>query len=191
VSYDHNRFILKKAINYVAQFKNDNAETGSKFPVSISIKGKKNINNRLGWCYGDLGIGIRFWYAAKVLQDKTLGNEAIKILKHAANRRSFKDTMVIDASICHGSFGIAQIFNRMYKETKDPVFKDATEFWIQDGLDKAIHKDGLAGYKQWKGEDIGWTNEVSLLEGISGIGLVILDYLTDYNTSWDECLLIS
>ena len=34
-------------------------------------------------------------------------------------------------------------------------------------------------------------NWVIEIEGIAGIGLTILDYLADYDTNWDECLMIS
>ncbi len=34
-------------------------------------------------------------------------------------------------------------------------------------------------------------NALPFLEGISGIGLVILDYLADYDSNWDECLMIN
>ncbi len=73
----------------------------------------------------------------------------------------------------------------------EPVFKEATEFWIQDGLNKATHKDGLAGYKQWNAKDKEWVSNIPLLEGIAGIGLTIIDYLADFDSSWDECLMIS
>ena len=115
----------------------------------------------------------------------------MEVLKHSAARTAVEDSMVRDAGVCHGSYGNAQMFFRMYKETGDQVFKDAFEFWIQDGIDRGTFEDGYAGYKQWKGVDKSWEAETSLLEGIAGIGLTILDYLADYNTNWDECLMIS
>lgn len=83
-------------------------------------------------------------------------DEAISILKHCARRRDPEQTLVKDAGLCHGSYGIALMFLRMYKETLAPDFKDAMEFWMQDGLQKAFHKDGYVGYKQWRDVD-SWT----------------------------------
>ena len=184
--------MLKGTIKYIMRFKNTDTEAFSLFPSWIPKDGfKKGEYSRLAWCYGDLGIGIRLWFASKALNDKKLADEAVLILTHAATRITPEKSLVKDASICHGSYGNAQVFHRIYKETKDPVFKKAAEFWIQEGLNMAIHKDGYAGYKQWKGEDKDWGVEISLLEGITGIGLTIIDYLATFESNWDECLMIS
>ena len=58
-------------------------------------------------------------------------------------------------------------------------------------LEMAQFRDGLAGYKTWQGEQNGWENRYSLLEGIIGIGLSILSHLNPNLMNWDECLLLS
>ncbi|WP_422079377.1 lanthionine synthetase C family protein [Ulvibacterium sp.] len=181
--------MLTKAINYVLGYKKE-TKSFFLFPNLVSKNGEENVPSRLGWCYGDLGIGIRLWFASKALDDKILGDEALAILKHSAKRRTPEKTLLVDASLCHGSYGVALIFLRIYKETLDPIFKEAFEFWIQDGVNRAVQGNGYAGYKQWRHDDV-WSEEVSLLEGISGIGLTIIDYLADFDTAWDECLMIS
>jgi lantibiotic modifying enzyme len=184
--------MLKGAIKYIMSHKTSQEDPFSVFPSWITENSEdENGQSRLAWCYGDLGVAMRFWYAAKTLNDEELGNTALEVLKHSAKRTAVEDSLVRDAGICHGSYGNAQMFFRMYKETGDQEFKDAFEFWIQDGIDRATFEDGYAGYKQWKGMDKSWEPEVSVLEGIAGIGLTILDYLADYNTNWDECLMIS
>ena len=197
--YQYDDFELKTktmlidSINYIMDFKNENNRAFCLFPSWVSEDNEINSKARLAWCYGDLGIGIKLWYASKVLNDKKLANEAINILKHAAKRTTPEKSLVRDAGICHGSYGNAQIFNRIYKETGNEVFKEATEFWIQEGINMAVHEDGYAGYKQWKGgiRKIKWTNEITLLEGVAGIGLAIIDYLASFDSNWDECLMIS
>ncbi|WP_425236827.1 lanthionine synthetase C family protein [Ulvibacterium sp.] len=181
--------MLKGAVGYIISFKKEN-NAFSLFPNHVLLNGETGGNSRLGWCYGELGIGLQLYYASKVLKDERLQRESISVLKHAASRTSPDMSLVKDAIVCHGSYGIAQIFSRIYKETKIPAFRDAMEFWIQDGINKAVHKDGYAGYKRWR--DVNeWVADVSLLEGITGMGLVIIDYLADFETSWDECLMIS
>ncbi len=134
---------------------------------------------------------MAFWNASKTLKDRELKNKAIEILKHAAKRETDKEIGVIDAGVCHGSFGNAQIFNHIYKETDDPVFKKATKYWVDLGLKMPVHEDGNAGYKQWNGIKKEWESKTSVLEGVSGIGLVIINYISDLNSSWDECFMIS
>lgn len=181
--------MLKGAINFLISFKNKKEDSLSLFPSWVSKNELISYNSRLAWCYGDLGVGLRLLYASKVLNDKELECEALKILKYSAKKRKKEESLVKDAALCHGSFGNAQIFNRIYKETKDSIFKDAAIFWIQDGLDLAVHQDGFAGYKRWTPE--GWYSDISLLNGIAGIGLVILDHISDFDSNWDECLMIS
>lgn len=183
--------MLKGAINYILSFKNKDKNALSLFPSSIPKNNKVIYQSRLAWCYGDLGIGIRFWDASKVLNDKNLGSIAIDIMKHAATRTRVSQSMVQDAGVCHGSYGNAQMFYRIYRETSELVFKEAMIFWIQDGINKATFKDGYAGYKQWIALEKDWVPRISLLEGITGIGLTIIGYLADFDVTWDECLMIS
>ena len=39
-----------------------------------------------------------------------------------------------DPFVCHGAYGNAQIFHRIYKETHIDIFKEAFEFWLQIGV---------------------------------------------------------
>ena len=64
-------------------------------------------------------------------------------------------------------------------------------YWIGRTLSMAKFEDGLAGYKTWQGAERGFRNEYGLLEGIAGIRLVLLAYLSDEEPTWDECLLLS
>ena len=54
----------------------------------------------------------------------------------------------------------------------------------------ARFEDGLAGYKAWQGEN-GWMNQHGILEGIAGIGLVLLSHLSNEEPSWDRSFLLS
>ena len=182
--------MLKGAIQYVRSFITQRKDTISLFPNWIEKAKKPSYDTRVAWCYGDLGIAVRLLYASKALKDKELEEESIFVLKCAANRTLPENTFVRDAGICHGSFGNALIFQRMYKETNESVFKSASHFWMNDGLEKAKHEDGYVGFKQLKGDGSFFTS-VSILEGVAGIGLTIMNHLNEDCADWDECLLIS
>jgi len=108
---------------------------------------------------------------------------------NCSKRRDVKKEFVMDAGICHGAAGIAHIFNRVYQKTGNETFKEAALFWIDDCLKKSCFNDGLAGYKVWRKD--GWITQTGLLEGIAGIGLVLLSAISDIEPDWDECLLLS
>jgi len=112
-------------------------------------------------------------------------------LLHASQRRDLKDNYVMDACFCHGTSGIAHVFNRMWRETGMDECKHAAAYWIEQTLDMAKFTDGLAGYKTWQGGVLGYETRYGLLEGIAGIGLVLLSYYYEIEPTWDECLLLS
>lgn len=114
------------------------------FPSSIGYQ-----NSSLGWCYGDLSISIALWQAGEVLHDDVIKREAIHICLHTTERKTYDETLVKDASFCHGTAGIAHIYNRMFYYTKRMEFKEASDYWIDETLKMATFKDGLVGYKTW------------------------------------------
>ena len=79
--------------------------------------------DRLAWCYGDLGIGYILYQAGITFNDQKVIDFALEVLYHSTHRRTVEETQVFDAGICHGSAGVAHIYNRMWHYTKDPVFK--------------------------------------------------------------------
>lgn len=180
--------LLNGATQYILQF--ENYDKGiSLFPSWIQSNKTIQYNGRVAWCYGDLGIGISLYKASKALNNSNLKSRALNILIHSAKRRNNDETLIKDAGICHGAFGNAQIFISLYKETKEEDFKNAALFWLTKGLQMDIHQDGYAGYKQWRKDK--WTSEVSVLEGVAGIGLTLIEFLSTEKTGWDKCLLIS
>ncbi|MCP4181204.1 MAG: lanthionine synthetase C family protein [bacterium] len=182
--------LLNGAINYLLNSKNQE-KLLSVFPSFIEPeKPKKRDSSRLAWCYGDLGIGSSLLKASKSTNNESLKIKAIDILKHSTKRRGLKENQVFDAGVCHGAFGIANVYNQVYKETKIKDFNDACDFWIKKGLNMDFHENGLAGYKKLNGSMTEWKNETSLLEGIAGIGLVLMNYL-DKDIKWNECILLS
>ncbi|WP_430905409.1 lanthionine synthetase C family protein [Maribacter sp. 2-571] len=184
-------YLLNGAVEYILQCKNEDSGLVSLFPTSVSAKNNSSRESRLAWCYGDLGIGFALYSASKILERNMLKENSLEILRHCVGRVGSHNSGVRDASICHGSFGISQIFNRLFKDTGEVTFKNAARYWINDGLLKGIDKMGYAGYRQWNHQNQDWYPTISLLEGISGIGLTLIDYLADFDTTWDECLMIS
>lgn len=125
------------------------------------------------------------------MDNNSVIDKAIEILRYAAQyRRDKKENLVLDAGLCHGSAGIAIIFYRMWWNTHLKEFKSACDYWIQETLQFSKFEKGLAGYLS-----LANNNELyqdwSLLEGISGIGLVLMCYFNNIEPDWDQCMFIS
>ncbi|WP_299433437.1 lanthionine synthetase C family protein [uncultured Aquimarina sp.] len=183
--------LLVGAADFIINCKYPNENQSSLFPSWVYPEMEKYTNSRLAWCYGDLGIGISLWKVGKVLENKEYQELAIDVLKHAAKRRDAEEARINDTGLCHGVFGIVSMFNFMHIETKELIFKETADFWMGEALKMDTYTDGHAGYKQWRGDKEAWQNETNLLEGIAGIGLSMISYLTPSENQWNECLMIS
>lgn len=184
------KHLLKESVKFLLNSKNP-ANSISIFPTRIGVDDESNYS-RLAWCYGDLGICIALWQAGEALQDETIKQEAITICLHTIQRVDLKDTGINDAGFCHGTAGVAHIYNRMFHYTQKNEFKEAANYWIKQTLKMATFKDGLAGYKSFFTEKYGgWVTNYGLLDGITGIGLVLNSYINEEDPTWDSCLLLS
>ena len=184
-------WLLRGAVKYLLNQQLDTSVFKSNFPPVVSSS-EALTHSRLAWCYGDLGIGIALWQAGENTNNDIWKNKAIEILLHSTGRRDLKENAVIDAGLCHGTAGIAHIYNRMYNYTGRKEFKSVASYWYKETLSMAKFEDGLVGYKTWRSEKFGgWQNETSFLEGIAGIGLSFISAISDIEPAWDESLLLS
>jgi lantibiotic modifying enzyme len=183
--------LLRGATNYILSFKNFRKESLSLFPNWVLQTGELEGQSTVAWCYGDLGIGVALLQASKTLNDSNLYEESLNILKHSSKKRTSKYSKVKNTALCHGIFGNALIFNRIFKETQLEIFKKASDFWLNEGIKIGSFSDEFSGYKIWNSYDENWSEKTSLLNGISGIGLTMIALLSDFDSNWDECLMIN
>jgi lantibiotic modifying enzyme len=181
--------IATRIIDFLRFFEN-NDKTESYFPSYIILNTPDSVYSRLGWCYGDLGIGIILYQTAIAFNDNGLKEYASAILSHTTKRKELKQTYVYDADVCHGTAGIAHIYNRMWHYTNNFVFKEACDYWMQKTVDMASYTDGLGGYKSYLPYRKSYEISYSLLDGACGIGLAMISYLTG-DFSWDYCLMLN
>jgi len=183
--------LLKEFVAYILNRSQDIGQFKSYFPTMVIDEGMP-ANSRLAWCYGDPGIGISLWQAGQDSANSELSDQAVKILLHSSQRRDLSENGVVDAGICHGTAGLAQIFNRMYHYTENEDFRQAAQYWATETLKMSRFDDGYGGFKCWKGDDDGgWINAANLFDGASGIGLALVSLVSDIPPHWDRMLLLS
>lgn len=189
IAKDRIAILIEGASNYIQSFETKEKKGRSLYPSWIEPNQVIEYQGRLAWCYGDIGVGKAMEWAGKVLEDELLINKAQNILLDTSKRKSSKETVVIDAGYCHGSFGNAHIFHQLWRRNKRKDFYEAAKFWMEDGFLKHS-KDNEQPFLQWNGVKKSWRFESNLLEGISGIGLAMIDYLSENENTWDECLML-
>ncbi len=175
-------------IKYIEKIENDEGEI-SHFPNELTAKTSSKIS-RVAWCYGDLGVGQVLLQCGKHLSNTEITDWGIKALLSAANRTGHEEHLVHDACICHGSFGNAMIFKQAYDSTGQPNFLQAYNRWMNLGFAMGNDESGYAGYKFFMGGSKKWKNELSVLEGITGIGLVLMEDIMKKSNGWSKSLLI-
>jgi lantibiotic modifying enzyme len=156
--------------------------------ADVIAQGSSSKDCRLAWCYGDAGIAAALLMAARCTGTKSWETEALAIAQRSA-RRAAETCGVTDACVCHGSAGLAHIFNRIYQATQDDLYADSARFWLQRTLQFREPGKGAAGYMTWgmgEKEAIELQPKLGLIQGIAGIGLVLLAAVSDIEPSWDR-----
>ncbi len=152
------------------------AEVGSGFPAFVAPEVRSG-RSRLGWCYGDAGIAGVLLDTARRARVSGWEAEAIRIAQRAA-ACPLAQSGVVDASICHGSAGLAHIFNRLYQATGQAAFRAAAEEWLQRAMASWCPDAELA-------------SRPGLLSGAAGVGLALLAASTSHEPRWDRLFLLS
>ncbi|NEZ46345.1 hypothetical protein FDF74_03850 [Clostridium niameyense] len=145
-----------------------------KYPTQLPFK--YYINNEFangsfnaGWCYGNTGIvrGLMKTASYLYLEDEYYyyKEELLKIINQPIEKYNFNETI-----LCHGYASIVEIQISAYKETKDKRFLDT----LERNLLKLIkeHNKSIQNKENKHEEDF------SLLEGIGGITLTLLNAIT-------------
>ncbi len=174
--------LLEPSCNYILSCKHIDESLTSSFPNWIVRDDIASHNSRLAWCYGDLGVGIALLQTAKTIKNETIYQEAIDLLQRTTNRKSPFEANITDPGLCHGSYGVMNMYLQMFLISDDTVFKDISDLWAQLSLD-------MIGFED-KNRDL-TSIEPSLLDGTPGIGMALISYLNLDYTKWKEAFLIA
>jgi lantibiotic biosynthesis protein len=181
-----NRAILDglKWLNYIQE---DPKVFGVFFPYTIS-ENEQSYKGSIRWCYGDLGISIGLINIGQLLDSIEITNVGISIALDCL-KRDITPESIIDSHLCHGTAGIAHIYNRIYNYTGIEKFRTASEFWFNQTIIR-FDQNLISGFRAWKG-NFGWIEYDGLLEGSAGIGLSLISAISDVEPKWDRSLLLS
>ena len=151
---------------------------------------------RLSWCRGDAGTAATLMAVARVLGDPEAEAAAARLALRAARRRGVQ-AGVGDPCLCHGTAGLAHLFNRMFQRTGDPELAEAARHWYHHTLHLLRDDMGeTGGCWSWQKEHDTWGDAVrrpepAFLLGAAGVGLALLAAVSDVEPAWDRLLLAS
>jgi lantibiotic modifying enzyme len=185
---------IRAGVDNLLKFKSTNPASISVFPSIVKLNGETfetTYDIPLGWCYGDTIVSIGLYYAAKVLNDENLLQEAEQLALTATRRNTPRTALVHDACLCHGGAGLAHMYRKWYGFTGNEVFHENYQLWMDQTLALSQHEDGCGGFKKYEGGPFSAAR--GLLDGAAGMGLVLMDYLAEDNeyNDWDRVLMMS
>lgn len=150
--------------------------------------------SRLAWCYGDLGMAIAICKAGQIFEQPEWVALSVEVMSNAAEL-SFMQSGVftsashqcMDTGFCHGTAGIAHLFNRFYQLTQIEKFRITAERWLDLSLNELDKEHNL--FPLDRNKDI-WEEHNSLLEGLGGVGMILLSfYEPEKHQDWDRIFL--
>lgn len=153
------------------------------YPSTINIDDRtiKNYTQRLAWCYGDLGAALFLIKAGNFLKDDHFVKTGNICAAASCMRKTLEHIVADDSHFCHGTAGTAHFYRHLWKLTGYEVYKNAYEHWIAETLrllPGELEKNHYTG------------KECDLLEGLPGINLVLLSYLSERELNWSNALLL-
>jgi hypothetical protein len=158
------------------------------FPYWVA-PGAAGDKARLAWCYGDPGVAAAVLGAARCVGEPAWESAALAIARRAAER-PYEESGIKDAGLCHGSAGLAHLFNRMFHATGEPRLAEAARSWFKQTLAMRRPGRGIGGYEAWKPGGARSADR-GLLTGATGIALGLVAATTDIEPLWDRMLLVS
>ncbi len=112
---------------------------------------------------------------------------------HTSSVFRHKHYGIYDRGLCHGTAGIAHIFNSIYKMTDSEEFRRAAEYWtdLTLSIKLADKGKGLAGYL-FPGTKIDkcWIRNPYMLEGSTGVGLFYLSLLNEEQSALKKLFML-
>jgi lantibiotic modifying enzyme len=144
------------------------ADAGSTF-ASLLAPGVAPRPSPLSWCYGDPGVAVALSLAARASASAEWRCAALETAEHAARRTL--SHVCDELFVCHGTGGLAHIFNRLHQESESELLRAAALTSLERVLD-SISLDAPSGF----------------LDGLAGIGLVLLGAATATPPDWDRLM---
>lgn len=184
--------IIQSGVDFLLSHRNKN-NIDSIFPNQLIINKNQGEYSPLGWCFGDLSIAYVLYQIGDIINNDDLMKSAIDIGLSTLKRKNLPENGIFDSCLCHGTSGLAHIYNRFYQATKKTEFKNQALFWYAKTLDIATYGNGISGFKtrfMVNNKSI-YKNDLSLLNGALGVSLTFLAGISPFEPQWDRILLLN
>lgn len=169
----------------------------SLYPSFIYIPEDPKANSRLAWCYGDLSVAISLLHAFDALGERRYYEEATKLSIFSTQRgiekarvKFDKTSGLIDTMFCHGTSGVSYLFQQVNRQINQSSVQDTAKNWMYQTLtNKHLGQGNLNDFYTYDNPSKKWEKQTGILQGITGVGLVLLSWISKEPLYWDRIFL--
>ena len=170
---------LNACIAVLKEYKNKSVNSKQYYPNLILLEENKVIDPIVAWCQGDLGISNALYNSGIYLKDVNLVNEAVELIANI-NNITLEESGIKDYAMCHGSMGVLIQYHLA-------SIKSSLDYSTEISKWNHILKEQTKNFNEFLAYNSGtYSNEISLLDGLVGLGLGILTLEKQIDTSWLE-----
>ncbi len=184
--------LIREITHIIMSWKYDPNACNSYFPSYSSINNNQIHDSRFSWNKGDLSILYLLLKSASMLKDDRLYSEILEMSIFTSHRKDFIENGLRNIWIYNGTSGVAYVFHKMFSETGIKDFRFASEYWYYLTLEYLELDDynfgKLPAYNNWHSAN---SFNTGFLEGFSGLGLSLINSISDVKPNWDSALLLS
>jgi lantibiotic biosynthesis protein len=167
----------------------------SLFPSTVAADTQQGLGpSQLAWCYGDLGIAYVLLRAGGYFRNDAWYRKGLQVALHAAGRDVGSDQRM-NTGFCHGTAGIAFLFQRLFELTGDAALGQRAQEWLAITLEhlpaqlQALQADfSIRPFDPGSPTDM--EQRYGLLEGLAGTGLVLTAFASPAQTGWSKLFLL-
>ncbi|MBO2013073.1 lanthionine synthetase LanC family protein [Hymenobacter negativus] len=153
----------------------------SVFPYQVHNQLKETtFSSELSWRRGDIGQSFLLYKAHSLSQDPDLLNIAELVGLNTLLRTTSDNTEVVSSQLESGAAGLAHIYHKLCQLSGNEAYQRGQIYW-------------LTQTQQWLRQELAndiYNNRLGdLLQGLVGVGLVLLSAMTEKELKWDEIVL--
>lgn len=152
------------------------------FPYQVHrATGAASFSAELSWRRGDLGPAVLLYEAQDLLQDAELAHMAELVGLNTLLRTTGPATQVASSLLGPGAAGVAHLYHKLFHASgQQPAYRQGYLFWLGQ-TQHWLHQELATGlHAQRQG---------NLLDGLAGVGLVLLSALSGSRLHWDAVVL--
>ena len=198
VAMEKSQVIIEEAVAWILSQEDVRAASANKFPMSISldkINEPPSFQNRLAWCYGDLGLTLSLLKASIATDDIELRLKSLQMIERlmkveVADAGFTTKEDCIDLGFCHGAVGVALIFFRFHQLLGDDRILNRANYWMEFVFSEIDRARGNLVFPAFNPDTNTFELEYcnNIIQGIDGLILSMMTFAHP-ELSWDTIFL--